>query len=80
MVQDSTVNERNLFAVLKWLRDLRARAIKHKIDPWAFRQALVMILELDTVAALGRGVTAETLAAFDATVRGDSREWVRRRG
>ncbi|GAH62054.1 unnamed protein product, partial [marine sediment metagenome] len=56
-----TVKKQDLLQVLKWLRDLRIRAIKKTIDPWAFRQGLLLVLQLDTQAALERGVTMEAL-------------------
>ena len=80
MAQDSTVNEEDLGFVLKKLRDLRAWVVHTETDPWAFRQALVMVLELDTTAALERGVEYSTLTAFDAQVRADARTWAQRRG
>jgi len=78
MVQDKTVNVEDLEFVLKRLRDVRAWHVKRKGEPWAFRQALIIVMELDTIAALERGVKAEVLASFDAAVRKDSRAWVRR--
>jgi len=63
-----TVKERDLLQVLKWLRDLRLMAVKKRIDPWAFRQGLLMILHLDTLAALDRGVSHEDLRVFDCLV------------
>jgi len=80
MTRVPTVSEETLLKVLKRLRDIRAWAVKRGVDPWAFRQALVMILELDTVAALERGTPWKTLTAFDAQVRADARTWAQRRG
>ena len=65
MGEGVTVREQDLLQVLKWLRDLRIRAIKKKIDPWALRQSLLLVLHLDTLAALERGVTLEALQNFD---------------
>jgi len=79
VAQDKNVSEKELFEVLKRLRDVRARHVRRKGDPWAFRQALVMVVELDTAAALERGVDIRVLNSFDVTVRADARAWVRRR-
>lgn len=65
MSEGTTVREQDLLQVLKWFRDLRIRSIKKRIDPWAFRQAILLILQLDTRAALERGVTLEALQKFD---------------
>jgi len=40
------VNEKHLLKALKYLRDLRAWGVRRNIDPWAIRQALIMVLEL----------------------------------
>lgn len=80
MTPMGTVKEEELFRILKRLRDVRLWATRRDLSPWAFRQALVMVLELDTVAALERGVEYSTLDTFDATVRSDAREWVQRKG
>ena len=69
-----TVKERDLYQVLVWLRDLRLRAVKKKIDPWALRQGLLMVLYLDTVAALERGIPRENLQAFDDLVEANAAE------
>lgn len=74
------VPERELFEVLKRLRDVRAWAARRRLDPWAFRQAMLIVLELDTIVALESGRTPEELAKFDDVARADAREWVRNRG
>ena len=73
---NSTVNGEDLLFVLKKLRDLRAWAVHTETDPWAFRQALVMVMELDTAAALERGVSIQELHGFDIAVRADFRSRV----
>ena len=65
MSKGGTVKEQDLLQVLKWLRDLRLRSIKKRLDPWAVRQAFLLILRLDTLAALERGVTPEAIQRFD---------------
>lgn len=69
-----TVKKKDLLQVLAWLRDLRARAIKKRIDPWAVRQGLLLILQLDTRAALARGVPTEALQKFDLLALANTEE------
>lgn len=64
----------DLWKVLTWLRDVRARGVAEDVDPWAFRQALVMTLELDTMAAVERGVSREGLERFDKVSRMEARK------
>jgi len=59
------VNEKDLLHVLARLRDLRREAVVHRCDPWAFRQAMITVLAMDTECALERGVEPETLFKFD---------------
>ena len=74
MSKAGTVKEKDLHQVLVWLRDLRVRAYKKNIDPWALRQGILMILYLDTVAALERGVPHEDLQKFDRIVEANAAE------
>lgn len=76
----ATISKKELLEALKRLRDVRAWHVKRKGDPWAFRQALVLVLELDTAAALGRGVAPRDLSFFDSTVRKDTQARLRRSG
>ena len=78
MTEPNTVSERDLVEVLRRLRDVRAWSVRRRIDPWAFRQALLLVLHIDTACALERGVSREHLASFDGFVAGEAREWVRR--
>jgi hypothetical protein len=71
-----TVNEKDLYAVLKKIRDLRAYAVRTHRDPWATRQALLFAIAMDTAAALERGVSGEDLRAFDALAMGYAHEFV----
>jgi len=71
------VSEEELKAVMNEMEQLRAWCVRNRINPWAFREALLIALELDTVAALGRGVRTEELEWFDETVRRDVRGWLR---
>jgi len=65
--------------VLTRLRDLRLYTTRRHGDPWAFRQALLIALELDTASALETGHTPEQLAEFDVVARKDAREWLSNR-
>jgi len=70
------VREGDLINMMRYIRDLRRWAYEHKVDPWAVRRALVMVLALDTAAALKRGVSSENLEAFDREIRASVQEWV----
>lgn len=78
----TTVKEQDLLQVLKWLRDLRFQAIKKRLDPWAVRQGLLLILNIDTKAALERGISMEQLEDFDRLVEAgiDTRAWATKGG
>jgi len=76
----ATIDKKELLEVLGRLRDVRALHVRREGDPWAFRQALIIVLELDTAAAHQRGVTPRDLSRFDATVREGAQTWVRGRG
>ena len=72
-----TISERDLIEVLKGLRDLRLRHLQGDRDPWAFRQALILVEELDRVGALEKSVKPQDLDSFDAKVREDAKRWAR---
>jgi len=74
----TTVREGDLYEVLVKFRDLRRWALKRKMDPWVFRQGLILILELDAAAAMERGRSAEAIEAFDKTAREYALEWLKR--
>lgn len=59
------VKQEDLLTILVKLRDVRAWAVHNEADPWAFRQALITVMAIDTAAALERGVKNEDLARFD---------------
>ena len=71
------VPEKDFYLVLERLRDVRKWAVERDIDPWAFRQAMITVLELDTVTGVERGVKPEKLDEFDAVTRREAREFVR---
>ena len=71
-----TVNEKDLVEVLKWIRGLRAYAVKHNLDAWAVRQGLLMALIMDARAAIQRGIKPVDLRRFDRAVRDDMHGWM----
>lgn len=76
-MKSTTVSEKDLFQVLRRLRDVRAWSVRVDMDPWAFRQALLLVTHIDTACALERGVSREHLESFDAFVAEEAQEWVR---
>lgn len=60
-----TVDEKTFYAVLERLRDVRKWATLTQADPWAFRQAMITVIAIDTTVALESGVEAKNLAGFD---------------
>jgi len=75
----STIPEKDLTGCMKWIRDMREWAFRNGINPFALRQAIIMALEMDTDAALARGIRPEALKAFDDEVIKDAKEWIRQR-
>ena len=71
------VNEETLHAVLAELRTLRLWAVVNRADPWAFRQAMITIMAIDTHVALERGIEVKTLAAFDVAAKEKAREFIK---
>jgi len=78
MTEPKTVPEKDFYLILERLRDVRKWAGKEDLDPWAFRQAMITVLELDTVTATERGIKPEKLNEFDAVAMKEAREFVRR--
>jgi len=72
--RNTIVREKDLLRVMEKFRDLRAWAVRVKMDPWAFRQGLLLGLHIDTRAALERGVSREDLQAFDCLVAENATE------
>jgi len=62
-------NNQHLTEAMAHLRNFRIWVAKKHLDPWVSRQALVMTLELDTIAATDHGVKAEDLEKFDGECR-----------
>jgi len=71
------IPERDLAEVLNGLRELRLRHLQGNLDPFAFRQALIIVEELDRVGALEKGLKPQDLDSFDAKVREDAKRWAR---
>ena len=78
MTEPKLIPKRDFYRALKKLRDFRAWAVKKNIDPWAFRQAMITVFEMDTVVAIERGVNPEKLEAFDAQAREEARDFIGR--
>jgi len=72
----SRVSEEDLRLVMEKIRDLRKWALSWEIDPWAMRQGLIIALELDTGAALERGVSSLDLEQFDKKIRADIKIYI----
>jgi len=79
-MESTTVSDWELVGVLKRLRDTRRWAVRADVNPWAYRQAIIFILELDTAAALERGVSKEHLESFDSRAQEDARSFLREAG
>lgn len=69
--------ENDLVEALKRLRDYRAWAYFTKKDLWMTRQALVMTLELDTIALLAKGCDAVDLLLCDTKSRIEAKKFVK---
>jgi len=67
---------KQLHYLLKKIKEMRRWANKNDVDPFVFRQALIIALELDTFAALKAGVPLEQLKAFDREVSLDIKRFI----
>jgi len=67
----------DLLAAMNRLREFMAWAVKRHTDPWAVRQALLMVLHASTSAALECGFLQEDLDRFDSQVTKNLEEWDR---
>jgi len=72
------IDENQLREALRRIRDLRLWAAMNRINPLAVRQALITAMEIDTDAALHRGVSLQDLAKFDAKVTAYCRDWIQK--
>jgi len=66
----------DISAVLMNLLILRDWCTEKKVDPWAFRHALLNMLEADTADALFSGIPRDRLKAFDVETVESSREMI----
>jgi len=73
---ERSVNEKDFKACLLKLRDLRLWAVQNNIDPWSFRQMLLIALEMDTKVALDRGISLVDLQNFDSIAKKDIQSWM----
>lgn len=70
------VDERTFYEVLQRLRDVRKWSTTTRGDPWAFRQALITVMSIDTTAALERGIDPRDLKKFDMAAKEKAREFI----
>jgi len=70
------IPEEDLIRALLQLRTFRAWGVREDIDPWAIRQGLIMVLAMDTEAALERGVDPDILFAFDEGAEAKAGEFI----
>jgi len=63
------VPEKDFYLVLEKLREFRRWATSRNLDPYAFRKAIIVVLEIDTVCAIEKGVDPSELQKFDAYAR-----------
>lgn len=68
------VNENDLVWSLERLRDLELTALINGINRWAFRQALIIALEIDRKTIISSGIPEEIINKFDELAREDIRE------
>jgi len=62
---EPTVDEKHFYDALQRLRDVRKWATTTQGDPWAFRQALITVMSIDTTVALEAGIDPRELKKFD---------------
>lgn len=70
------VDERIFYEVLTKLRDVRKWAVVNKGDPWAFRQAMITVMSIDTTVALETGIDPRALEKFDLVAKEKAREFL----
>lgn len=70
------VDERDFYAFLERLGDVRKLSVLNEADPWAFRQAMITVMAIDTAVALDHGIDAEALASFDEVAELGALEFV----
>ena len=70
------VDEGRFYDVLTKLRDVRKWAVINKGDPWAFRQAMITVMAIDTACALDIGIEIDGLVLFDMHARDKAQEFI----
>ena len=73
----AAIKRKELLEALKRIRDLREWSAREKVNPWAVRQALIIGLEMDSIAAHEHGVTPRDLSRFDDQARGSAHRYIR---
>ena len=73
----AAIRREELLEALKRIRDLREWSVRKKVSPWAVRQALIIGLEMDALAAHEHGVTPGDLSRFDDQARGSAHRYIR---
>jgi len=71
------IKNEELLEALKRIKALREWSVKEKINPWAVRQALIIGLEMDTVAAQELGITLRNIQFFDERARAAAYKYIR---
>ena len=64
------------YEVLTKLRDVRKWAVVNQGDPWAFRQAMITVMAIDTACALEADVDPRALEKFDMAAKEKAREFL----
>lgn len=70
------VDEEAFYDVLARLRDVRRWATTTQGDPWAFRQAMITVMSIDTTCALETGIDPRALKKFDMIAAERAREFI----
>jgi len=76
IMKEDVVSEDELIQALQFIKEMRLYALNMNMEPWSIRQALILALEMDTTAAIERGVPKKKLEQFDSEVRRDFKSWV----
>ncbi len=70
------VDERIFYEILTKLRDVRKWSVINKGDTWAFRQAMITVMAIDTACALEADVDPRALEKFDMAAKEKAREFL----
>jgi len=73
-----TVREKDVYASLEKLKTVLEWVIVKHIDPLAFRQALLIVLECNRANAILTGISREEIAQFDKLAIEDVQTWITR--